>query len=200
MALHEIFENRKIVLASRSPRRRMLLDMIGLSFDIDPANVPEDIPQETKPSKGAESIAVKKALATAQRYENAMVIGADTIVVLDSEILGKPANKKDAFSMLSKLSGRTHEVFTGFAVVLTHENKMFSGVERTAVTFRNIRKEEIDGYIATNNPMDKAGAYGIQDVSAVFVRKIDGCFYNVVGFPLTKFYEDCHNFLSKIKE
>jgi septum formation protein len=116
-------------------------------------------------------------------------VGADTIVALDGDMLGKPESRAEAGRMLRRLSGRTHEVFTGFTLIDAGTGGRIRGVERTAVTFRRLDDWEIDGYVATGLPMDKAGAYGIQDRSGLFVDRIDGCFYNVVGFPLTKFFE-----------
>jgi len=180
-----------LVLASQSPRRRALFELLGLDFRVDPADVPEDAPDGLPPVQVAETIAREKAAATARRHANAIIVGADTIVVLDDRILGKPADVKDAVRMLRTLSGRTHEVYTGFAVLATPENRMVAAVERTRVHFRTLDDEEIRDYVATGQPLDKAGAYGIQDQSAIFVDRIEGCFYNVVGFPLARFYQVC---------
>jgi len=117
-----------------------------------------------------------------------LVVGADTVVSLEGEILGKPKDEKEAKSMLMKLSGKTHDVFTGFTLIQIGSNPL-SDVERTSVTFRDLDEWEVDDYVETGGPMDKAGGYGIQDRSGLFVDRIEGCFYNVVGFPLTKFYE-----------
>jgi septum formation protein len=118
-----------------------------------------------------------------------LVLAADTVVVLDGEMMGKPESRDEAARMLTKLSGRTHEVFTGFTLIEAGTNRRIDDFERTAVSFRVLEPWEIDDYVSTGMPMDKAGAYGIQDRSGLFVDRIDGCFYNVVGFPLTRFYE-----------
>ena len=190
-ALQEIFAQRPLVLASQSPRRRALFELIGLTFLVDPAEVAETVPEGMPPVQVAETIAREKARATAERHPHAIVVGADTIVVLDERILGKPVDAAEARRMLRSLSGRTHEVYTGFAIYLTPENRVLTAVERTRVHFRTLDEDEIRDYVATGQPMDKAGAYGIQDRSAVFVDRIEGCFYNVVGFPLARFYQVC---------
>ena len=129
-----------------------------------------------------------KAEAVVHDIEEGLIIAADTIVYVNSEILGKPKDSYEAREMLQKLSGKTHEVFTGFSL-LQVRGKQLSDVERTTVTFRTLESWEIDDYVDSGGPLDKAGGYGIQDRSGLFVDRIEGCFYNVVGFPLTKFYE-----------
>lgn len=130
-----------------------------------------------------------KADAVRSKVRDGLIIGADTIVVCKGKILGKPKDKKDAATMLSLLSGRTHEVYTGFTILDAKSGRSISDYEVTKVTFRKLSRKEISAYVASESPMDKAGAYGIQDdYGAVFVERVEGCFYNVVGFPLTKFY------------
>jgi len=139
-------------------------------------------------------LAQRKALAVAARHLEAMVIGADTTVVLQQEILGKPASPAEAADMLGRLSGRTHQVYTGFVIVDRPSLRLCSGVEKTDVTFRQLSPAEIARYVESGAAMDKAGAYGIQDFSAIFTERIEGCFYNVVGFPLTRFYLSLREF------
>lgn len=180
---------KRIILASASPRRRRLLGQIGLTFTVDESNIPEDTAAYPSPREIVLGLARRKAEEVAARHDDALVIGADTIVVLEGRILGKPADAADAAGMLATLSGRTHEVFTGFCVVETPGGRSVADFERTRVTFRALGREEIDAYVRSGSPLDKAGAYGIQDdLGAVFVERIEGCYYNVVGFPLAKFY------------
>jgi septum formation protein len=190
---------RPIILASQSPRRRILLRQIGLRFRVVPSHVPERIRHGETPRANARRIAVAKAREVASRTTNALVIGADTIVVLDGHILGKPSSPADARRMLRKLSGRQHVVYTGFALVDARTGYCRSGVEATRVRFRRLTREEIDAYVKSGSPMDKAGAYGIQDdFGAVFVEKVNGCFYTVVGFPLSRFYSEWERFLDEL--
>jgi septum formation protein len=190
---------RPTILASRSPRRIHLLQQIGLSFTVQESGVEEHIPDGIAPEEAVRRLSLEKAERVAGRLHDGIVIGADTIVVLDGNILGKPASKEDAISMLSKLGGRTHTVFTGFALIDAASKKFYVDHEKTEVTFRTLGKEEIENYVASGAPMDKAGAYGIQDdYGAVFVERINGCFYTVVGFPLSKFYTSWITFLEQL--
>jgi septum formation protein len=192
------FENhlphRTCYLASQSPRRKQLLQLIGLKFHVIPSAVDEDSCTETDPARHVQQLALAKAEDVGRRIESGLIVGADTIVVLDDEILGKPVDEADAIEMLRRLSGRTHQVYTGFAILYQPEEESVTGYEVTQVRFRPLMDWEIRSYVASGNPMDKAGAYGIQDQSALFADRIEGCFYNVVGFPLTKFYLTLLNF------
>ncbi|MBI1806334.1 MAG: septum formation inhibitor Maf [Ignavibacteria bacterium] len=186
---------KKLVLASRSPRRQSLLRQIGLQFEVRESGVDEDISVLMPPEETAKLLATQKASAVGKNLDNAIIVGADTIVVLDRDILGKPQSVEGAEEMLKKLSGRTHSVYTGFALLDRPTNQSVADVEKTQVTFRTLSSEEIHDYVRSGSPMDKAGAYGIQDdYGAVFVEKIEGCFYNVVGFPLARFYTAMENF------
>ncbi len=188
-----------IILASRSPRRVQLLRQIGLSFTSQESGVDERIAEGTAPEDAVRQLSLEKARHVASRLHNGIVIGADTIVVLDGAILGKPLSKEDAVSMLSRLGGKTHTVFTGFALLDVESKRSYIDYEKTEVTFRQLGKEEIEGYVQSGSPMDKAGAYGIQDdYGAVFVERINGCFYTVVGFPLSKFYTALNRFLEQL--
>lgn len=183
-----------LILASRSPRRAELLRLVGLRFDVIPSAASEDGgPQE--PVEHVLTMSRRKAEAVAETVAEGIVVGADTIVVVDGRILGKPTDPEDACRMLRTLSARAHHVFTGFTLLETSSRWSVSDFERTVVHFRPLGDEEIEAYVATGHPMDKAGAYGIQDESAVFVDRIEGCFYNVVGFPLAKFHQILKSFL-----
>jgi septum formation protein len=183
--------DKKIVLASKSPRRKKLLEQIELDFDIVVSNVEEDISGDLPPEMICCSIALDKARDVAQRLtEPSIVIGADTIVVLDNKVLGKPKNKVEAADMLRALSGNSHYVYTGLAFIDTTKGTEKTVYEKTKVQFRKLTDNEIHSYIGTGSPMDKAGAYGIQDdFGAVFVSRIEGCYYNVVGLPLQLFFK-----------
>jgi septum formation protein len=184
------------ILASQSPRRKILLRQIGIKFKVLPADLTEIIQPLQTPQENAKRLALEKAMDVASRVRKGIVIGADTIVVIDRKILGKPRSKDEAKKMLRTLSGREHSVFTGFALVDAESKKYTAAVEETRVRFRKLQNAEIDAYVESGAPMDKAGSYGIQDdYGAVFVEKITGCFYNVVGFPLTRFYITLQTFL-----
>lgn len=188
--------DRPVVLASRSPRRRALLRQIGLRFTTEESGVDETFDPAATAAENVERLALRKAEAVARRHGDAIIIGADTTVVLNGIIFGKPADEEEAVHMLGALSGRTHEVYTGFALVEQPSGRSATGAERTLVTFRELAADEIRAYVRSGAPMDKAGAYGIQDdYGAVFVSRIEGDFYNVVGFPLTRFFTTLRDFL-----
>jgi septum formation protein len=193
--LKQLFGEKELILASGSPRRQDLLRMLGLTFSVHVPEIEENISPNDSPENIVIALSKQKALHVAKSYENARIVGADTVVVLEGKILGKPKDENDAFSMLQMLSGKTHEVFTGYTIVARPQNETASGYERTAVTFHELHADEIRAYIGTKSPLDKAGAYGIQDAGALFVKRIDGCFYNVMGFPLASFYHTCRLFL-----
>lgn len=172
----------RVVLASQSPRRRELLSNIFDDFEIIVSDADESVPESLAPHECAVEIARRKLFDVRSRATDALIIAADTIVVLDGEILGKPRDRDDAFDMLSRLSGRTHTVYTGIAVSLG--DRIISHAEATEVTFCKLCDQTILKYIATGEPMDKAGAYGIQNKGALFVEKICGDYFNVVGLPI----------------
>ena len=175
----------RIILASSSPRRRELLRMAGLSdFDVIIPGVDENAGAEPSPQRTAQGIAEKKCAAVASGHPDALVIAADTIVHLDGVLLGKPGDRNQARSFLERLSGRTHTVYTG--VALQYGERRLSAVEGTDVLFRTLADEEIRDYVDSGEPKDKAGGYGIQGRGALFVRRIDGDFYNVMGLPLCR--------------
>ncbi|MBR4767475.1 MAG: septum formation inhibitor Maf [Lachnospiraceae bacterium] len=175
---------KELVLASNSPRRKELLERLGFRFTVKTAGVRETYDPGWEPGKIVEHLAFIKADAVFRQCPDAVVLGADTIVVLDGEILGKPKDREDAFRMLKELSGRTHDVYTGVAILSEEEKTCF--FERTGVTFFDLSDEEIRSYIATGEPMDKAGAYGIQGCGMSLVKKIDGDYYTVVGLPAAR--------------
>lgn len=178
-----------IILASGSPRRQSLLAHLGVSFEIDVSNLDEVIPDGVAPKDAAEMMAVGKARSVAERHPDKMVLAADTIVVLDGTILGKPDSPEEARRMLRSLSGRTHAVYTGVALVRRDSGREVVDHEKTLVTFSPLTGDEIDEYVASGSPFDKAGAYGIQDDrGALFVCSIEGDYYNVMGLPVSKVY------------
>ncbi len=178
----------EIILASNSPRRKQLLRQIDLEFSVIPSTVHEDFSLKLPPAEFVRHYAAEKARAVAREHANALVIGADTIVVHGVNILGKPADRADSFRMLSELSGRTHTVLTGVSLQILSENIEDTFFEATRVTFQRLSADDINYYIDNYKPFDKAGSYGIQDWFATGIKKVDGCFYNVVGFPLAAFY------------
>ncbi len=182
-----LFANIPIILASKSPRRKKLLSQIGLKFQVKVFETDESYPSNLKPFQIAKYIAKQKLDEAKKHLRNSIIITADTIVVLDKEILGKPKNEADAVEMLQKLSGKKHYVYTGLGIVNQQNGKEIIDFVKTCVKFRLLNNEEIIGYVSSGSPMDKAGSYGIQDdFGAVFVERISGCFYNVMGLPLSK--------------
>ena len=182
---------RPLILASRSPRRSELLRFLGLDFRIQPTDLEEpDGSDGVSPEEYVMQLARAKAYAAARRLtEPAFILAADTTVVLEGCYLNKPKTPEAAVAMLERLSGRTHEVYTGVVVLRVPEMDSFAAVERTEVTFRRLSPEEIAAYVASGSPLDKAGAYGIQDpFGAVFVERLCGCYYTVVGLPLAALY------------
>lgn len=173
-----------MILASKSPRRIELMTLAGFDFKSVPATGEENIPDGTLPCNAVLMLSRQKAAEIAEKYPSDTVIGADTVVALDNEIMGKPKNEQDAFDMLKKLSGKTHSVLTGVCVISPDKHIHF--YEKTEVEFYPLGDDEIWQYIASGEPMDKAGAYGIQEKGAMFVKRINGDFYNVVGLPVAR--------------
>ena len=181
----------KFILASSSPRRRELLLRLQTPFDIILPDVDESvIPPEGSPETYCTALAELKANDISQHYPNNLVIGSDTIVVLDNNIMGKPEDKAMAQNMLETLSGKTHHVYTGVCLKWADKNIHHLFAEITMVTFRELSEADINHYIESCPPYDKAGSYGIQDWSAIFVKEIKGCYDNVVGFPISRFYQE----------
>ncbi len=176
--------NRRVILASGSPRRRELLAYIIKDFDVIPSGIEETA--SGSPARQVRQLAADKAADIARQYPDAIIIGADTLVAIGPRVLGKPKDEADAAAMLRKLSGRTHRVYTGVAVVSNSATHV--AAQATRVTFCPLSDEEIQDYIATGEPMDKAGAYGIQGYGGKFITGIHGCFFNVMGLPLNRLY------------
>ncbi len=187
-----------IILASKSPRRRDLLHQAGLSFTVEEADVDEEVLPGEKPLTYAMRVALDKARAVCTRTKSGIIIAADTIVVLGDVILGKPLDARDAERMLSMLSGKTHRVITGLAVLDAHSGRMQIGSAVTKVRFHTLTQDLILSYINTGEPFDKAGAYGIQGKGALLVDGIDGCYTNVVGLPLSLLGQMLLNFGIKL--
>ncbi|PYO08712.1 MAG: septum formation protein Maf [Gemmatimonadetes bacterium] len=174
----------RVVLASSSPRRRQLLNLIGIAHEVRPANIDESPRPREAPRRHAERLAREKASAVSTRDPGLITIGADTVVVINRTVLGKPADGDEAARMLGLLSGREHLVIT--AVAVSRGEKLRSAIEEVRVKFRRLRDDEIQAYIATGEPMDKAGAYGIQGFGATIVERIEGDYFAVMGLPLVR--------------
>lgn len=173
----------KIILASGSPRRRQLLEQVGIPFEVVVSDADETI--EGPPDYQVRELALRKARAGREMAgKEAIILAADTLVYIDNTVLGKPESPKEAYNMLKNLSGRTHTVYTGVAILNGNRTEAF--VDSTKVTFRDLSHDEIWGYISTGEPMDKAGAYGVQDKGALLVHSIDGDYFTVVGLPVAK--------------
>ncbi len=181
-----------IILASASPRRKELLELAGFEFKVVPTDVDETLPKPMSPRETVEYLSKIKAYPL--KNDSDMIIGSDTVVSIDDKIIGKPKDTDDAFNTLKKLSERVHNVYTGVTILYKGEEITFS--EKTEVEFYEISDEEIKEYIETKEPMDKAGSYAIQGIACKFVKKINGDYANVIGFPVSKFY----NIYKTIKE
>ena len=190
---------RKIILASTSPRRKELLEKTGLPFEIVASNYEEDMTLVLPPHELAKHLSKGKADAVAQDYKDAIIIAADTFIVFGDKILGKPHTPKKAKETLAMLSGGTHSIITGFTIIDTQTGKNISRTTETKVHFRKLIIEEIDAYVATGEPLDKAGAYGIQGLGSELVDKIEGSFSNVVGLPVEEVMVALKDFGIEIK-
>jgi septum formation protein len=191
----------RLVLASASPRRAALLSQIGLTFEVRPSDVvepPLNVYLNKPASEITRELALLKARAVAQDCSEGVIIGADTLVSLDGELLGKPTDDADALMMLTHLSDTCHEVVTGVALIDAATGQTSVWSETTQVYFRELSRTEITAYIASGEASDKAGAYGIQGRGAAFVRRIEGCYFNVVGLPLASLVERLSNFQSNV--
>ncbi|NLT09459.1 MAG: septum formation protein Maf [Ruminococcus sp.] len=188
----------KIILASGSPRRRELMKYISEDFEAVSLDADETLPVDIEPLKASEYLAQIKAKAASEKYPDKIVIGCDTTVICGNDILGKPADKNDCIRCISELSGQTHQVVTGCA--LAYGDRITSFSEVTDVTFRNLSRDDIIAYADTDEPYDKAGGYGIQGKASELVRSIDGDFFNVVGLPVTRLFNELKKFINTIKE
>ncbi|MEG2851840.1 MAG: Maf family protein [Hydrogenoanaerobacterium sp.] len=181
-----------IILASASPRRRELLGYIYKDYQVRPANINEEVPNGTAPQAAGEILAGKKTLHVQKSYPQDLIIGADTVVVLGDEVLGKPKDEADAVRMLEMLSGNVHKVYTG--VSLRYNDREYSFTQCTDVWFYSLTKKEINDYISTGEPFDKAGGYGIQGKGCLLVEKIDGDYFNVMGLPVARLKRELEKF------
>jgi septum formation protein len=185
---------RRIILASASPRRKELLEKIGLSFEVDAGNCREDLSPGLEPRKLAAQISLEKAQSVAGKYPDALIIGADTFGVLDDRIIGKPGTAEEARTMLESIGGKCHLVITGYSIIDTACGKTVSATVETKVYIKELAPEEIDAYVKTGEPLDKAGAYAIQGLGALLVKKIEGDYFNVVGLPVYALMNDLKEF------
>ncbi len=191
---------KKIILASGSPRRKKILEQIGLKFSVEKSNYEEKRIADSPPSQIVEFLSLEKANLLAVKYEDAIIIGADTLVVLNGEILGKPKSEEDAGEMLRKLRNKTHTVVTGFTVLDTKSGRSVTKHVETKVKFKDLSEMEISAYVETGEPMDKAGGYGIQDKGGLFIEEMDGDYFNIVGLPLFAVSETLREFGIDITE
>lgn len=189
---------KKIILASASPRRKEILEKTGLKFRVDESDYEENMDIGMKPHELAVCHSVGKARAVARRYKNALIISADTIVVLKNRVFGKPRSKKEAAEMLKILSGKAHTVITGYTLMDTDTGKELSRAVESTVYFKRLSEDEIKTYIKSGEPLDKAGSYGVQGLGAVIVRRIEGDFFNVMGLPLNSIAESLKKFGIKV--
>ncbi|MFC9711716.1 septum formation inhibitor Maf [Paenibacillus sp. JNUCC31] len=182
-------QQRPIILASTSPRRKELIASLHLAFDVIPSHADEDTPPEWTPEQTVQELAMRKALAVYRglegREQDAVIVGSDTIVVLDGDILGKPVDEADAERMLSRLQGRVHRVFTGVACIDAGNGQSMVQYRQTDVTMKELSEATIRAYVQTGEPSDKAGSYAIQGIGASLIDRIEGCYFNVVGLPLS---------------
>ena len=182
-------ENSALILASKSPRRRYLLNQAGLNFKVIPSGIDEAHIPQSNPYSYVKALAEAKADDISEKYPDCWVIGADTVVLIDGTILGKPSSRTDARRMLQCLSGKTHQVLTGYAIYCKAKNRRFSETIKTEVRFKKLSNAEINWYINTEEPFDKAGAYAIQGLGTFLVRSIRGSYTNVVGLPICEVIE-----------
>jgi len=187
-----------VILASKSPRRENILKQIGIDFEIIPSNICEDAELNLGPRKFVQYWSEKKATVISKKNKDKIVIGADTIVYFNGKILGKPKDKEESYKMLNNLSGKTHKVLTGVSIAYEEKNILRTFSQITKVTVRDIPTNDILYYIDNYYTLDKAGSYGIQDWFSIWIKKIDGCYYNVMGLPLSKFYKN-YLYVKKIK-
>jgi septum formation protein len=182
----------KLILASESPRRAEILTAAGIPFEVRTAKIDESHVAGESPDQMVVRLACAKVEAVASKIHSGrpyIILGADTVVVADSEILGKPRDAKNAREMLRKLRGREHFVITGFALLRTKDGELRGGYETTRVWFSSMSDAEIDAYVSTKEPLDKAGAYAIQGIAARYIPRIEGCYFNVVGLPLARVWQ-----------
>jgi septum formation protein len=180
----------RIILASKSPRRKEILENIGINFEVMESNIDESVADKEEPASAVKRLAYMKAYNISQNTEkNTIIIGADTVVAVGHMILGKPSNEAEAYGMLKKLSNGWHNVYTGICLMDASSEKSIIDYECTSVKFRELADDDINAYIKTGEPNDKAGGYAIQGLGSLFIEKIEGCYFNVVGLPIFKLNE-----------
>lgn len=180
----------KIILATTSPRRHGLAQTMGLEFEVVPSNYEEDMTLKMKPREMVMAFSYGKAMDVAKKYKEGIVIGVDTIVVFNGKKLGKPKNDAQAFDMLKSFSGKKQYVYSGVCLINCKTHKIIRDCEITEVYFKKLEDNEIKSYLKTGEHKDKAGGYGIQDLSSIFIKKINGCYFNVMGFPIYNIYKN----------
>lgn len=185
---------KRIVLASASPRRRELLALTGLEFTVDAGEYQEEMDGRLVPHELARHLSRKKAEAVSGKYRNAVIISADTFIVYKGDFLGKPRNRREAKTMLMKLNGKSHSVVTGFTILDTGIRKKISRSVETKVNFRKLTVKEIEAYVKSGEPLGKAGAYAIQGLGSIIIKKIEGDYFNVIGLPLSALAEELKKF------
>ena len=185
---------KKIILASASPRRKELLEKIGLKFEVEPSNYAEDMRSGLSPDELARAISLEKARTVARRHRNAVVIAADTFIVFNGKIMGKPGTEAEARKMLTRLRGKPHSVITGFTILDVDSGKVLTKSVETVVHIKNLSREEIEAYVKSGEPLDKAGAYAIQGLGSIIVERIEGDYFNVIGLPLSTLAEGLEEF------
>lgn len=191
----EILNGKRVILASKSPRRKELLSLICDSFEVMPADIDESVPQNVAAEEAAEYISTKKAFAIDSED---VIIACDTVVIIDGKILGKPSDRQNGFEMLSELSGKTHSVISGVCIRYKGESVSFS--QKSLVTFYELSDEEINDYLDSGEPFDKAGGYGIQGLGSLLVKEFSGDFFNIVGLPVARLRRSLSELLSKAEE
>jgi len=189
---------KSIILASASPRRKELLEKIGFKFKIAVSKYKESIDPNLSPHELAQRLSLEKAKIVAKKYKNSIIIGADTFVVLDDQIIGKPKDEKDARETLRLLSNRVHSIITGFTIIDSNTGKIVSKSVETKVFMRKIKDHEISSYVNTKEPLGKAGSYAIQEKGSMFIEKIEGDFFNAVGLPIFALVKELKNFGVKV--
>ncbi len=187
-------EMKEIILASSSPRRKELLELTGLKFTVDGVDYEERMDSGLQPHRLARFLSREKAKAAAKKYNDAIIIAADTFIVLKGRLLGKPKTEKEAVKILGSLNGKVHSVITGFTIIDTSNRRTLSRSVETKVWFKKLTEDEIDSYVRTGEPLDKAGAYGIQGLGSVIVKKIEGDYFNVIGLPLSALMDSLKRF------
>jgi septum formation protein len=175
---------KKFILASQSPRRKQLLEQIGLEFEVCPSDIDEVLDPTLSPREQVESLSRQKAMAVAPKFQNAVILSADTMVDLDGVVYGKPKDKEDAEKMLKKFSGREHSIVTGFTLLDTETKKIITKSTETKLWFRKLSTDEIKSFIKKEKPFDKAGAYAVHELASIFVEKVEGDFFGAVGLSV----------------